>query len=276
MNKENYINIINKKVDGNARNIMLEQLDNYYEASKYVLPKHKYSLGDKVYLKKGTFLHGTFKNIKGLEEIVNNGLKSNWFINGRLTKYPSCVGVWNLKQDYYLKDYINFYSGGTLDVSTIKGKRITKVIPYDEVHKLIKTICKERNHFRWILEQTKEARFLPSLIQDTVQIGIIMNTTSKEIKKLSRNDILSTKIKNKDVASFVNPDYLKKFLKDRKHKDDFFTDRESAILFGIPANFIEGVLVGRKYEKSKRMLAKIKELLPNAYICNLDGIVIEI
>ena len=276
MNKENYINIINKKVDGNARNIMLEQLDNYYEASKYVLPKHKYSLGDKVYLKKGTFLHGTFKNIKGLEEIVNNGLKSNWFINGRLTKYPSCVGVWNLKQDYYLKDYINFYSGGTLDVSTIKGKRITKVIPYDEVHKLIKTICQEKDHFRWILEQTKEARFLPSLIQDTVQIGIIMNTDNKEIKKLSKNDILSSKIKNKDVASFVNPDYLKKFLRDRKHKDDFFTDRESAILFGIPANFIEGVLVGRKYEKSKRMLAKIKELLPNAYICNLDGIVIEI
>lgn len=275
MNKEDYIKIINKKVDGNARDIMLEQLDNYYEASKCVLPKHNYSLGDKVYLKKGTFLHGTFKNIKGLEEIVNNGLKSNWFINGRLTKYPSCVGVWNLKKDYYLKDYINFYSGGTLDVSTIKGKRITKVIPYDEVHKLIKIIVKEKNHFRWILEQTKEARFLPSLIQDTVQIGIIMNTDNKEIKKLSKNDILSTKIKNKDVASFVNPDYLKKFLRDRKHKDDFFTDRESAILFGIPANFIEGVLVGRKYEKSKRMLTKIKELLPNAYICNLDGIVIE-
>lgn len=38
----------------------------------------------------------------------------------------------------------------------------------------------------------------------------------------------------------------------------FFIDRESAILFGIPSNFIEGILVGRKYEKDKEILEKIK------------------
>ena len=59
-----------------------------------------------------------------------------------------------------------------------------------------------------------------------------------------------------------------------KNKDDFFTDRESAILFGIPSNFIEGILVGRTYEKNNKILEKIKELLPNCYICNLDGKVI--
>lgn len=56
----------------------------------------------------------------------------------------------------------------------------------------------------------------------------------------------------------------------------FFTDRESAILFGIPSNFIEGILVGRKYEKDKEILEKIKILQPNCYICNLGGKVIKI
>lgn len=53
-----------------------------------------------------------------------------------------------------------------------------------------------------------------------------------------------------------------------------FTDRESAILFGIPAKLIEWILVWRKYEKNKKILKKIKELLPYAYICNLDGKVV--
>ena len=33
-----------------------------------------------------------------------------------------------------------------------------------------------------------------------------------------------------------------------KNKDNFLTDRESAILFGIPTCSIEGILVGRVYE----------------------------
>ena len=38
--------------------------------------------------------------------------------------------------------------------------------------------------------------------------------------------------------------YYDRFLIDVKNKDDFFTDRESAVLFGIPSNFIEGILSG--------------------------------
>jgi hypothetical protein len=34
----------------------------------------------------------------GLKEILKDGLMSSWFINGRLSKYPSLVGVWNLKK----------------------------------------------------------------------------------------------------------------------------------------------------------------------------------
>ena len=61
---------------------------------------------------------------------------------------------------------------------------------------------------------------------------------------------------------------------DSPKKDIYFTNRESAVLFGIPSNFIEGILVGREYEEKPEILSRIKELLPNAYICNLSGKVI--
>ena len=45
-------------------------------------------------------------------------------------------------------------------------------------------------------------------------------------------DILnSNAINDKDVEAFVNNEIYKEFLNERKNKDDFFTDRESAILF---------------------------------------------
>lgn len=76
------------------------------------------------------------------------------------------------------------------------------------------------------------------------------------------------------VKDFVNPDYYEKFIKERAKKDDFFTNRESAVLFGIPSNLIEGILVGKTYEKDQNILKEIKEILPNCYICNLEGTVI--
>lgn len=276
MNKENYVRIVNEKLNDNYKIIMLNQIEQYYKAKEYTLPKTKYSIGDDVKLEKGTLLHGTYKNIDGLKEIVKDGLISSWFIDGRLSKYPSSVGVWNLKQDYYLKDYINFYSGGTIGYKEMDGQKIkTSVIPYNDMKNIMATI-ETNNCFRWYMEQTKEARFLPSLVQNKVQIGIIFNGNNKGVKELLKGDILSNNISDEDVKEFINSDYYEKFIIDRKNKDDFFTDRESAILFGIPSNLIEGIIVGRLYEHDLNMLKQIKELLPNCYICNLDGKVVYI
>ena len=260
--------------EDNSKKIMIDQINNYYIAKEYDNPKHKYSVGDDVYLKKGTLLHGTYKNIDGLKGILKEVLISIWFIDGRLSKYPSSVGVWNLKKDYLLKDYVNFYSGGTIEYKKIDGEKIkTSVIPYNEMKNIMNTID-TNTCFRWYMEQTKEARFLPSLVQNKVQVGIIFNGNNDVIKELLKGDILSNGISDEDAKEFVNPDYYKKFIVDRKDKDDFFTDRESAILFGLPANLIEGILVGREYENDQSKLKEIKQLIPNAYICNLDGKVI--
>ena len=282
MNKDEYIKIVNKNeyLDSNGKKILIEQIKKYYEVKNYSIKKDTYNIGDEVKLNKGTLLHGTYKNIDGLKEILKDGLISSWFINGRLSKYPSSVGIWNLKKDYYLKDYIDFYSGGTIMYCGVfeNGKDTqqnkTEVIPYTEMNNIIDIVSKVDCHM-WTLEQTKEARFMPSLVQDRVQIGIIFNGSNKYLAELLKGDILNpNNINDDDVKPFINQDYYEKFIKNRKYKDDFFTDRESAILFGIPSNFIEGILVGRKYENDNKILVELKTLLPDVYICNLDGKVI--
>ena len=276
MNKEQYVKISNEKLaNDNSRKILISQIEKYYEIKdKYKINKHNYKVGDSVYLPKGTLLHGTYKNIEGLKEIVKSGLISSWFIDGRMAKYPSSVGVWNLKKDYYLNDYIDFYSGGTIKYRNMDNPETsTDVIAYSDMNNIME-IIKRSGYFSWKMEQTKESRFLPSLTQDKVQIGIIINGNNPEIKELLNGDILTETINDEDVKEFVNSDYYNDFIRLRKEKDDFFTDRESAILFGIPAYFIEGILVGRIYEKDATILNEIKELLPDCYICNLDGKVV--
>lgn len=282
MNKKYYVEITKEKLTNEkSKMIMINQIERFYNYEEnYLNESNKYNTGDLVRLKKGTLLHGTYKNFEGLKEIVKNGLISSWFIDGRLSKYPSSVGVWNLKKDCLLKDYINFYSGGTILYAGVYENgndtqmNKTDVIPYDRMNLILDEVMKVDCHM-WTLEQTKEVRFMPSLVQNRVQVGIIFNGESKEIKNILLGDILSGNISDEDVREFVNPNYYENFIRERKNKNDFFTDRESAVLFGIPSNFIEGILVGRKYETDSTMLNKIKELVPNAYICNLDGIVIK-
>ena len=48
--------------------------------------------------------------------------------------------------------------------------------------------------FKWYMEQTKEARFLPGLVQNKVQVGIIFNVNNDVIKELLKDDILSNGI----------------------------------------------------------------------------------
>ena len=282
MNKEDYIKELeNKAISNKGKQILIKQINNYYDAkSQSIVLGSRFNLGDRVLLKKGTLLHGTYKNFDGLKEIVKNGLISSWFIDGRMSKYPSSVGLWNLKKDYYLDEYINFYSGGTIKYSGLLengnySQNIkTSIIPYDKMKNINEILINNQCRI-WNMEQTKEARFMPSLIQNIVQIGIIFDGNNEYIKELVKGDILNPSfINDNDVKEFVNKDYADRFIIDRKNKDDFFTDRESAILFGIPKESIEGILVGRKYENDSEILKEIKELLPNCYICNLDGKVI--
>ena len=277
MTKDEYLKVCDELYTGNSKEIMESQIEKFFKyKGSYKKPKHNYKIGDDVLLKKGTLMHGALKNIEALEHISKEGLLSALTVNELVGKHPACAALWNLKWDISLKDYINFYSGGTMLFNNLgNDKRETLVLPYDKLGDLTKTIH-SKDYQRWNLEQTKEARFLPSLVQNKVQIGIIFDSQNDAIKDLLKGDILDSKnINDEDVKPFVSENYYNYFISYRLNKDDFFTDRESAVLFGIPENFIEGIMVGRKYEKDSDMLKKIKDILPNVYICNLDGKVIK-
>ena len=64
MDKEEYINLVNDKISNfKTKEIMIRQIDNFFAVKKIFLKHHTYNVGDLVYLKKGTLLHGTYKNI---------------------------------------------------------------------------------------------------------------------------------------------------------------------------------------------------------------------
>lgn len=92
----------------------------------------------------------------------------------------------------------------------------TEVIPYTEMTNIVDIVSNVDCHI-WTLEQTKEARFMPSLVQDRVHIGIIFNGSNKYLAELLKGDILNpNNINHNDVKPFVNQDYYEKFIKNRK------------------------------------------------------------
>jgi len=113
---------------------------------------------------------------------------------------------------------------------------------------------------------------MPSLARNINQIGFILNVNDEKGFKLRKNAVFNSNFSSKDNFKFVSKKTKSKFEKDG-FTNDFFM-RAEYIIFGVPSNYIEGVLVGREYEKDKKKLEEIKSILPNAYICNLDGKVI--
>ena len=270
----------NTKHKRKARKILLEQLKNWEKAKTFTLPKHKYKVGDYVYLNKGTFLHGTSLKKDVLPVISSEGLLSSEVISKTanqkkyIQKYPFCVCVWNLQKDMFLKDYIDLYCGITMEYSD--GKNIkTELISYSRLKEGFDFIPK--NTFSWKAEQTKEIRFMPSKtnleIGKSRQLAFIINTDNDAIKPILEYDIFSSKYDKSFLKNFVLPNVLNYFMHGKRN--DFFTNRESAIILGIPNNFIEGMLVGKELEKDKSKLKELKEMFPNCYIANLNGQVIK-
>ena len=118
-------------------------------------------------------------------------------------------------------------------------------------------------------------RFIPSLVSNKRQIAFILNMDSDYAKKLSYNDVWNLDFDDETLKPFLDYRYIDKFInQDRLNRNALTTDRESAIMFGLPSSLIEGVFVGRKIENNIESLNYIKEKLPECYICNLDGEVI--
>ena len=275
-NKTKYIEYINNNYEGEAKELLLNQIDLFYK--EVDITKNKYNTGEDVFLKKGTHIHG----IPGLKDnfdwIVKNGFIGNDFTNQSVTnKIKSSIGMWNIKNDCYLKDYINEYSGFTITYTIGRGPGSTEVselIPYHKFDEYTEKINNDEKIWMYFGEQTKEVRFIPSLVSDKRQIAFILNMDSEYAKTMVQNDVWNPNLTEETVKQFTDYRYYEKFLVERLNRTSKTTDRETAIIFGLPSKLIEGIFIGREVEHNKELLTYIKEQLPDCYICNLDGKVI--
>ena len=274
--KDKYIELIEKNYEGNAKKILLEQVNSFFE--KVNIKKNKYAVGEDVFLKKGTYMHGIPGELDNFDWIVNNGFIGNEFTNNaNSNKIKASIGMWDIQKDCYLKDYINLYSGFTICYTIGRGpgsNEVCEMIPYHKFDEYTEMINNREDVWMYWGDQTKEIRFMPSLVADKRQIAFIINTDNPLAKKMLVNDVWNTKMDEETLKSFLDYRYYEKFLEERFNRNALSTDRETAIMFGLPPSLIEGVFVGRKIEKDKEKLDYIKSKLPDCYICNLDGKVI--
>ena len=276
--KAKYIEDINNRFNGKAKDILLHQVELFYQNDKNI-EKTKYNVGDNVKLTKGTFIHGIFGEINNFNFTINNGFIATDFTDEpRPNKICNSVGMWNIQDDIFLKDYINQYSGFTITYSIGRGpesKTVSKLIPYHKFDEITEKINNDDEVWMYWGDQTKEVRFIPSLVSDKRQIAFILNMNSDYAKKMAYNDVWNLEFDEETLTPFLDSRYVDKFInQDRLYRDALTTDRESAIMFGLPSSLIEGIFVGRKIENDENSLKYIKDKLPECYICNLDGKVI--
>lgn len=274
MNKNDYIKKARNNLKGKALKIVLNQIELFYNNDEIV--KNKYNVGELVHLKKGTFLHGLGLSPDAFDLIVENGFIAKDFTGKTNNKIFNSVGMWNIQKDMYLSDYIKFYSGATFKYYEINNEKKEEkyiVAPYNEIESTAIKINNMENVWMWTCEQTKEIRFMPALSSNKVQIAFILNMESDYAKKLALADFFNKDMDKNILKHFCVKPFLKWYLNNPINPST--TDRESSIMFGLPSCLIEGVLVGRIYEKDKERLNYIKSKLPDCYICNLDGKVIK-
>ena len=278
MNKEFFYKRIDELFsDKKANKVFKEQIDNYLELKNLKIVRPNYKIGDLVKLKKGMFMRGEGAIVKlsdeKLEFISDNGfLSPDIILNYNPNqKTPLCIPVWNIQNDMLLKDYIELYSGCTLRVGRKNENSKTFLVPYRHLDDAIEQL-RNLNFWKWSFEQTKEIRFMPNLAKDdsNVQIAFIMNVD--KAGKLIENDIYNLEFDKSVLEQFIQEFFINDFIYGKR--DDFTTNRESAIIFGIPSCFIEGILVGRIIEKDGSKIEKLKNIFNDCYICNLDGKVI--
>lgn len=260
MERKEYVHFINNNFDAKAKKILLSQLDNFYEVQENGPVTHKYKKGMAVSLLKGTLIHGIKKDFTELKNISKNGLMAPAIKDRKLNKELG-IPCYELQQGYKLKNYVNYYSGATITFKCGKESRI-KVVGNDKMNDLGKYILNEPNVEHYNVSETLEASVLPSLIHNNINFAVII----EKADKLRKYDLLS--MSDSELKSLCGEKY-ESYKLDKKN-----SERKVNILYGIPKEAISGILVGKEYEKNKEALKEIRELFPNAYICNLEGLII--
>ena len=147
-------------------------------------------------------------------------------------------------------------------------ENISNINCFEKYYKLFKKI----NRFLYSLvfvRPSKENFFLPSLKKQDDYVAFIINNNFT-------NDILKYDIYNGDISLDELINFLPNWVIERtvKKRIPTQTDHELAIIYGLPSNMFEGIMVGRIIERDLDKIEFLKNLFPDCYICNVDGKVI--
>ncbi len=257
-----------RKFSGELLDIVLKQIDNYFLAENKKNNKRKiYNIGDEVILTKNHLLHGLGNKYSNVEKISERGIVSRSYFSKNLD-YAFCYGTtyWTVSKKIKLEDYIINYSG-----IVAKYNDKYEQVPYKKLDDFVEKM-KKKDTISWSATSPMEVRFMPSLAKDKNQLAFILNINDPLGKNLRKNSVFKDSFKTKYALEFTQGPARQHFEK-KGFTDDFF-ERSDYIIFGYPKRYIEGLLVGRKYEKNNKKLKELKELFPDCYICNLDGKVI--
>lgn len=268
MNKDFIINNSKKKFDGELLDIILKQIDDYYELaeSNYEI-ENKYNIGDEVILNENHLLHGIRDKVDLLDVFSKRGIISNDYLIDEVSSHAFIYnsGFWSVNDEISLKEFIINYSG-----MIAKYDDKWEQVPYKKLDEFVEKM-RSSDAWLWTAESSMEIRFMPSLAKDNNQIAFILDTSNPLAKKLKENSIFKNSKLDRYKYSFIHDKAIKDF--ENGFKLDVF-ERADYIIFGFPKNCIEGVLVGRLVENNREYLRKIKDLFPKCYICNLEGKVI--
>lgn len=269
MEKQNFKNLAEKQFKDKTLEIVNKQIDDFYQLSEQTFKNTKYKLGDSVVLTPNTYLHGFGDNLEILDLHAKRGLINKDYELGSSKHFAHhVVSLWHIKKKIKLGTYIVNYSG-----MSVRYNDKYEMVPYGQLDKFIE---KMRNvpHWLWEAESSMEIRFMPSLARDKNQLAFIINGRDKNLQTYFSNNLINDDFDfeiAKDFFNFKNEESMEKYKNNRSSGDK---GRCAYVVFAIPKTLFEGVLVGRKFEKNKKILKHIKEKLPNCYICNLDGKVI--
>lgn len=268
MNKEVVINNAKRKFCGELLDIVIEQINDFFSLfeSEYIVNK-RYEKNEYVLLTNAHLLHGIGNHVDIINIFADRGIISpEYFDSSNEHAFCYVAAFWNVKNNISLKDYIKNYSGM---VAKVNNKYYQ--IPYGELDNFVENI-RDKEHWLWTAESSMEVRFMPSLARDNNQIGFILNTENDIAKKMRNNSVFKSGFNLEYAFEFMSEKVQERF-KNEGFVADFF-GRADYLIFGLPRNCIEGVIVGRKVENDVAVLNMLKSLFPNCYICDLDGKVV--
>lgn len=263
--------ICHKNYHGKVRKVIDAQIDKFFEIDKsnFKLPEHKYKVGDDVVLNINNYLHGVGSSDDAIEFVAKYGIvsKEATTLNSKKHGFRYVSGFWKVFDKIKLGEYINNYSG--IDV---RYDNKNFLVPYGQLDKFVEKM-RDTDHWYWEAISSMEIRFMPSLARDINQYGFILNIDSPYAKELDKNNV-NTPEYDRSISKHFNKCFLRRKKDLPKLRTETYMNRASYVIFGMNKCFIEGLVVGRRVEKSKTQLDKVKKLFPNCYIANLDGKVI--